>query len=53
MTDAPAPLSVLPTVLEGRRELDGAVDALRALVDDALPPSEAGAARGDAGQTGA
>jgi len=40
VTDAPAPLSVLPTVLEGRRDLDGAVDALRALVDDAFPPGD-------------
>ncbi|HEY8058893.1 MAG TPA: DUF2231 domain-containing protein [Acidimicrobiales bacterium] len=40
MTEVPAPLSFLPTVLEGRRELDGAVDALRALVDDALPPGD-------------
>ena len=40
MTEAPAPLILSPTVLEGVAELDGAVDALRALVDDALPPGD-------------
>ncbi|HEY5887661.1 MAG TPA: DUF2231 domain-containing protein [Acidimicrobiales bacterium] len=40
MTEAPAPLSSLPTVLEGRRELDGAVDGLRALAEDALPSGD-------------
>ena len=40
MTEAPAPRILPPTVLEGVAELDGAVDALRALVDDALPPGD-------------
>ncbi|MET0149169.1 MAG: hypothetical protein ABW310_08475, partial [Acidimicrobiales bacterium] len=40
MTEAPAPRILPPTVLESMAELDGAVDALRALVDDALPPGD-------------
>jgi uncharacterized membrane protein len=40
VTEAPVPRILPPTVLEGVAGLDGAVDALRALVDDALPPGD-------------
>ena len=38
MSDFTTPRLPSPTVLESNAELDGAVDALRAFVDDALPP---------------
>ncbi len=37
MNDTTAPLVPSPEVLEDRTDLDGAVDALRSLADDALP----------------
>lgn len=64
MSDSTAPRLPSPIVLESNAELDGAVDALRALVDDAgaatvggylgghlaFPPSEPGPTRDDGGQ---
>lgn len=38
MSDATNPRLPSPTALESRAELDGAVDALRAVVDDTIPP---------------